>query len=254
MHSNILGNADFLWVTGARSACGILEAPCVSGGCCDAATHSCCCAESIGALRGVCCRCSAEAVAATTLATPPHPTGPTSTPSPRPTTQSGAALPVVRQALEGALLRSNRDFWVEVIPEIVRRDLKCFKRRRIEAMQLFLRLYILVSCQGVATPVLLVLLTVQVRQGLSDGTASLPHVQGTFHTSFCMCSLPFHQQPPFGLHSYTAGEWYLASIVLHYIYTSLVNTFDVSTLHTRGSYAFMVLEAWSTTGVLPVCR
>lgn len=127
------------------------------------------------------------------LATPPHPNSPDSSPSPPGAVgQPGAALPVVRQALERALLQSNGDFWVEAVPEIVRADQKCFKRRRIEAMQFFLRLYILVSCQGAATPVLLVFLTVQVRQ-------SFQMVQPAYHmchTTFCMCVLHFNQQPP----------------------------------------------------------
>ena len=81
-----------------------------------------------------------------------------------PVGQPGATLPVVRQALEKALLQSNHDFWVEAVPEIVRADQKCCKRRRIEAMQFFLQVYILVSCQGVVTPVLLAFLTVQMQQ------------------------------------------------------------------------------------------
>lgn len=97
-----------------------------------------------------CCRCSESAVTATSLPYPPCPSPSASRlAATSPDGQCPAPLPVVRQALERALLQNNDDFWKK-LPRIKREDMskQCPKRRGVQAMQLFLRLHILVACKG----------------------------------------------------------------------------------------------------------
>ena len=84
--------------------------------------------------------------------TPPQPAlpSPSTLPTSPPASQPGAPLPLVRQALERALLQSNDDFWDQHPTNKKDMAKQCPKRRRIQAMQFFLRLHILVACQGVA--------------------------------------------------------------------------------------------------------
>ena len=88
------------------------------------------------------------------VVTPPHSACLSSSPSttaPSPyASQPAAPLHVVRQALERALLQSNNDFWVENPTKPENMAKQCPKRRSIQAMQFFLRLHILVACQGMA--------------------------------------------------------------------------------------------------------
>ena len=51
-----------------------------------------------------------------------------------------------------ALLQSNEDFWDENPTKRENMAKQCPKRRSIQAMQFFLRLHILVACQGMAAP------------------------------------------------------------------------------------------------------
>ena len=117
--------------------------------CCAAAVQTIPTISCVSAAHNGCCRCGAEAVAATLAVTPPDPACPTSSPftSP-PASQPTAPLPLVRQALERALLQSNEDFWIEHSPHLKDMAKQCPKRRSIQAMQFFLRLHILVACQG----------------------------------------------------------------------------------------------------------
>ena len=93
------------------------------------------------------CRCSESAVTATSPLYPPCPSPSASRLAPTsPISQHAAPLHVVRQALERALLHSNDDFWDQNPP--VDMANQCPKRRGIQAMQFFLRLHILVACQG----------------------------------------------------------------------------------------------------------
>lgn len=96
-----------------------------------------------------CCRCSESAVTATSPPYPPCRSPSASRLAPTsPISQHAAPLHVVRQALERALLQSNDDFWDQnpTKPEDMAKQ--CPKRRGIQAMQVFLRLHILIACQG----------------------------------------------------------------------------------------------------------
>lgn len=96
-----------------------------------------------------CCRCSESAVTATSPPYPPCPSPSASRLAPTsPTSQHAAPLHIVRQALERALLQTNDDFWDQNPTQPEDMAKQCPKRRGIQAMQFFLRLHILIACQG----------------------------------------------------------------------------------------------------------
>lgn len=80
----------------------------------------------------------------------PSPSASTLVPS-SPTSERAAPSRVVRQALERALLITHRQFWDKYMPE--RKDLgkADITRRKVLAMQFYMRLYILVAFQGALT-------------------------------------------------------------------------------------------------------
>ena len=59
-----------------------------------------------------------------------------------------ASMVVVQQVLERVLLQDNEDFWAENQPDTTAMDQQDPARRNKLAMQLLLRLHILVSCHG----------------------------------------------------------------------------------------------------------
>ena len=66
-----------------------------------------------------------------------------------PASTTVAPMSVVRQALEAVLLQDNDDFWVQNPPDLT----NCVPdagRRNQQAMQVYLRLYILVASKGQA--------------------------------------------------------------------------------------------------------
>ena len=97
-------------------------------------------------------RCSEVQVAAATImisaasfATPLN----TSKSADSPASTTVAPMSIVRQALEAALLQDNDDFWVQNPPDLT----NCVPdagRRNQQAMQVYLRLYILIASKGQA--------------------------------------------------------------------------------------------------------
>ena len=69
--------------------------------------------------------------------------------SPAASKSMAASLVVVRQALQRALLQDNLDFWRQNRPDPKKMDQQDVKRRNRLALQLFLRLHILVATHGV---------------------------------------------------------------------------------------------------------
>lgn len=102
-----------------------------------------------------CCRCSESAVKATSCSPPysPCPYPSSSRVATPPISQPAATLPVVRPALERALLQSNRRFWDENPTAEDKMADQCPRRRSRQAMQFFLRLHILVACKGMAASI-----------------------------------------------------------------------------------------------------
>lgn len=101
------------------------------------------------------CRCSESAVMALRGGKAPHPVCPCPSASRlvpnSPTSERAAPSRLVRQALERALLITHRQFWDKYMPE--RKDMgkADTTRRKVIAMQFYLRLYILVVFQGALT-------------------------------------------------------------------------------------------------------
>lgn len=98
------------------------------------------------------CRCTESAVCATETGLfyrpCPSPSASRLAASPSARNSPAASLRAVQQALEKALLQSNEDFWVENPPHSDAMDQQDPVRRNRLAVQLFLRLHILVACQG----------------------------------------------------------------------------------------------------------
>ena len=98
------------------------------------------------------CRCSEGDVAATQMGGPPYPRCPSPSTSrlasSPPATGQAASLATVRQALEQAVLQDNEPWWDEHQPDLNKMTEQCSRRRKDLAMQFFLRLHILVACQG----------------------------------------------------------------------------------------------------------
>ena len=96
------------------------------------------------------CRCSEDAVLALACArySQPRAPPPSSGLSQPDSEAEAASMPNVRQALERALWLSNLVFWKRNLPPRDAMDRQCLSRRNQLALQLFLRLHILVATKG----------------------------------------------------------------------------------------------------------